>query len=139
MAVDVVSRRGGLQQIGRGLAERRRDAASAGQVAMRATSRQPRLSEDVFDAVEQALVVLLADAASARTASFGSVAASCSSSFFCSLVSFFGVMHLHGDEQVAAAAAADVGHAAAAQPERRAGLRALGNRERLVAVERRNP
>src|SRR5262249_39975628 len=34
--------------------------------------------------------------------------------------------HLHGGEQIAAAAAADVGHPLALEPQRRAGLRALG-------------
>ena len=45
---------------------------------------------------------------------------------------------LDRDEQVAVAAAADVGHALAAHAERRAALRACRNRERLVAVERRD-
>ena len=53
--------------------------------------------------------------------------------------SFRGVLTFTRDEQVAVAAAADVGHAAAANAERRAGLRAGRDRERLVAVERRNP
>src|ERR1041385_5666346 len=44
---------------------------------------------------------------------------------------------LHGDEQVATAAAGDdVGHAAAAKAEGRAALRALGNLERLLTLER---
>src|ERR1044071_8576844 len=46
---------------------------------------------------------------------------------------------LHGDEEVATRPAGeDVGHAAAAQAERGAALRALGHLERLVALEGRN-
>src|SRR6185436_20739811 len=42
------------------------------------------------------------------------------------------------DQQIAVAATADVRHALAAHTERRAALRAGGNRELLIAVERRN-
>src|SRR6185503_16889547 len=46
-------------------------------------------------------------------------------------------LHLHGGEQIAAAAAVDVGHALVAQAQRRAGLRPLRHLHRLAAVERR--
>ena len=70
--------------------------------------------------------------------STGIVLASCSSSWRCSFVSFFGVDDVHGDVQVAAAAPGDARHPLAAQPEDVAALRALRHRERLVAVERRH-
>ena len=69
----------------------------------------------------------------------GSAAASCSSSFFCSRVSFFGRDDGDCHEQVAPAAPADVGHAAAPQAERRACARPLGHLKRLFTFERRDP
>ena len=53
--------------------------------------------------------------ASARTVPWAATLASCSSSFFCSLVSFFGVITFTVTRQVAAAASGDVRHAASAQ------------------------
>src|SRR5262245_20792065 len=47
-------------------------------------------------------------------------------------------LHLDGGEEIAASTAVDVGHALAAQPQRRAGLRAFRYLHRLGAVERRN-
>src|SRR5262249_34465179 len=49
---------------------------------------------------------------------------------------FPGCQHLDGREQIAAPAARDVGHPLASQPQRRTGLRALGDLDRLLAVER---
>ena len=60
------------------------------------------------------------------------VAASCSSSFRCSLVSFCGVGTFTMTCRSPTPRPADVGHAVAAQAERRAGLRALRDRDRLV-------
>src|SRR5262249_39453521 len=49
---------------------------------------------------------------------------------------FPGRQHLDGREQVAASAARDVGHPLASQPQRRTGLRALGDLDRFLAIER---
>src|SRR5215831_1520508 len=47
-------------------------------------------------------------------------------------------LHLHGREQIASTATVDVGHALAAQSERRPGLRALRYFDLVHAVERRH-
>ena len=83
---DVVVGERGLQADRAVWSQREPDTSSAGQVRI-------ALAKDVFDPIEEALVVLVADRRRLELL-LRQRAASCSSSFFCSSVSFFGVTTL---------------------------------------------
>src|SRR6188508_3093976 len=102
----------------------------------RRTSAGQVLPKDVFDLAEDAAVVLVF-ALLRLYLLLGQRRGQLFEQLLLFLRQFLRRDGLDGHEQVAAAAARHVRHALAAQAERCSGLRALGNLERLVAVNAR--
>src|SRR5688572_23195111 len=103
--------------------------------------RGPRphaLAEDVFDAIEETLFAMFGDRRGLELLG-RQRGGQLLEQLLLLARQLLGCDDRGRDEEVAAPAAADVGHAAAAQAERGAGPRPFGYLERLLAFERGNP
>src|ERR1051326_527344 len=96
------------------------------------------LSKHVLDAVEQIALVLVLVARARLELFFRQRLGKILEHAPLVLGQLLRRLHLHRREEIAAAAAVDVGHAFAAQTERRAGLRPLRNLDGFGVVERRH-